>query len=209
MKSILFDLDGTIIDSTDAILESFAISCEQAKIKDCNLDLVESLIGYPLYDMFEKINVPTDKLDACVLYYKEHYRKISHQKTTLLTNAKQALKLAKSFAKVCAVTTKIGQGTIPLLEKLEIWKYFDDIVGFDDVQKPKPDKEAMLVAMRRLNSDKEKTWMIGDTTMDMESAKSANIQGIGVLSGYQDEKSLSAFTDIIVKDSLEAVTLIR
>ena len=209
MKSILFDLDGTIIDSTDAIVEGFNVACKQENLKNCNLDIVTSLIGYPLYDMFKKINVPENKIDNCINNYKIHYRKISHQQTFLIKNAKEALILAKSFAKTCAVTTKIGKGSIPLLENLGVWQYFDDIVGADDVANPKPDKESMILAMNKLNSNKEKTWMIGDTSMDVESAKRADIQGIGVLSGYQDEMSLRAWSNIIKKDSLEAVQYIR
>lgn len=209
MKSILFDLDGTIIDSTDAIIEGFIVSCEQENLKNCDLSIVPSLIGYPLWDMFKEINVPESKIDNCISHYKTHYRKISHQQTTLIKNAKEALILAKSFAKTCAVTTKIGQRSIPLLETLDIWQYLDDIVGFDDVSKPKPDKEPIILAMNKINASPEKTWMIGDTHMDMQSAKNANIQGIGVLSGYQDETSLKKWSNIIKKDSLEAVKYIK
>jgi len=209
MKSILFDLDGTIIDSTDAIVEGFIVACEQENLKNCDLNIVKSLIGYPLWDMFEKINVPTNKIDNCINNYKIHYRKISHQQTYLIKNAKKALILAKSFAKTCAVTTKIGKGTIPLLETLDVWQYFDDIVGADDVANPKPNKEPIILAMNKLNSNKDETWMIGDTSMDVESAKRADIQGIGVLSGYQDETALRKWSNVIKQDSLEAVKYIR
>jgi phosphoglycolate phosphatase len=209
LKSILFDLDGTIIDSTNAIVEGFNVACKQENLKNLKLNLVTSLIGYPLWDMFEKINVPKNKINNCIDNYKVHYRKISHKQTTLIKNAKESLILAKSFAKTCAVTTKIGKGSIALLETLDIWQYFDDIVGFDDVSKPKPDKESMVLAMKKLNSIKEKTWMIGDTHMDMQSAKSAGIGAIGVLSGYQDENDLKAWSNIIKIDSLEAVKYIK
>lgn len=209
MKSILFDLDGTIIDSTNAIIEGFNVACQQENLKNINFDIVTSLIGYPLWDMFQKINVPENKINNCINNYKTHYRKISHKQTTLIKNAKESLILAKSFAKTCAVTTKIGKGSISLLETLDIWQYFDDIVGFDDVSKPKPDKESMLLAMSKLNSTKEQTWMIGDTSMDMQSAKSAGIVGIGVLTGYQNENSLRKWSNNIKIDSLEAVQYIK
>ena len=209
MKSILFDLDGTIIDSTDAIIEGFNVACQQENLDNVNLNIVASLIGYPLWDMFKKINVPHNKIDNCITNYKTHYRKISHKQTTLIKNAKNSLILAKTFAKTCAVTTKVGKGSISLLETLDIWQYFDDIVGFDDVSKPKPDKESMLLAMSKLDSIKEQTWMIGDTSMDMQSAKSAGIKGIGVLTGYQDEHSLRKWSDNIKINSLDAVQYIK
>ena len=209
MKTILFDLDGTIIDSTEAILESFHYACSQEKLNNIDFSLIKSLIGYPLFDMCKKIGVPEKQINSCINNYKIHYRKISYKQTTLIKNAKESLKLAKSFSKTCAVTTKLGQRSIGLLKHLGIWEYFDDIVGFDDVSKPKPDKEPIMLAMNKLNSNKDETWMIGDTSMDMQSANNADISGISVLSGYQSEEELRVWSDIITKDSLEAVLFIK
>jgi len=209
MKTILFDLDGTIINSTTAIVESFDWTLQQVVILEYDEDFLISLIGYPLKDMFLRIGVKNNQINLCIENYKIHYRKISKQKTTLLEGAYQALELAKSFAKVCVVTTKLGQRTIPLLEHLDIWQFFDDIVGFDDVKNPKPHKEPIILAMNKVQADKNQTWMIGDTILDMQSAKSANIKSIGVLCGHNDEKSLKLWTDNIQTNTLQAVKIIK
>ena len=109
---ILFDLDGTLIDSTEAILESFYYSFDKNKdlfVFDQDDKAIKQYIGYTLEDMFGALGVPTIHIDKFVASYKEHYRKISNEKTILLPDAKEAILLASSFATLGIVTTKTTQ----------------------------------------------------------------------------------------------------
>ena len=131
-KIILFDLDGTLIDSTDAIVSTFYHS-----FKELNFDFkgndedIKSLIGYPLDIMYKELGVDESKVWDFVDSYKNRYREISVEQTTLLENAYEAVELASKFARVSVVTTKTRTYTMPLLENFNIAQFFEVVTGRD------------------------------------------------------------------------------
>jgi len=208
MTTILFDLDGTLIDSTEAILESFEVSFKEFGFDVRSDEIIKSFIGHPLELMYEKLGVKDEKIEPIVKSYKKHYRAISREKTTLLPFVKQALEEAKEFAILGVVTTKTKRYSLELLEHMDILKYFSIVIGREDVQNPKPHPEPILKALALLNADKKSAWMIGDTVMDMSSAKDAGIQACGVMCGYGTLYELEKITKNICKNSFEAVKFI-
>ncbi len=208
---ILFDLDGTLIDSTDAILESFYHS-----FKLLNFDFkkddedIKKLIGYPLDEMYVSLGVKEEDKWNFVNAYKEHYRQISEKQTILLNKAIESLVLASKIARLSVVTTKTKKYTIPLLKKLNILDFFEIITGRECVQNPKPHPEPILKTLEQMNYDEEKNevYMIGDTKLDLISAQKAKVKSIGVLCGYGTKEDLGKYTDTITENSLEAVKFI-
>lgn len=99
MKNIiLFDLDGTLIDSTDAILSTFQHSFKQMNydFKGTDED-IKSLIGYPLDIMYLELGIKENFVWDFVDTYKKRYKVISKQQTELLENAKESLQFASTF----------------------------------------------------------------------------------------------------------------
>ncbi len=205
---ILFDLDGTLIDSTEAILESFDIAFKTFDSPVPDEELIKAEIGHPLDAMFATLGVEEDHVDAHVQAYKMHYRKISCAKTVLLPEAREALELASQHAVLGVVTTKTAKYSIELLEHMGLMTYFDVLVGREDVENPKPHPEPILKALSKLQSDKSIYWMIGDTPMDILAANAANINSVAVTCGYADEALLLKHTDNVSKTALEAVKFI-
>lgn len=205
---ILFDLDGTLIDSTEAILESFTVAF-QAFEKDVPADsLIKAEIGHPLDVMFQTLGVKEEKVWDYVHAYKMHYRKISCAKTVLLPQAREAVELAGKHATLGVVTTKTAKYSVELLEHMGLMHYFDVLVGREDVENPKPHPEPIHKALSKLQSDKTKCWMIGDTCMDMHAAKAAGIGAIAVTCGYGTKEVLGQCTQNIHKNALEAILFI-
>ena len=202
---ILFDLDGTLIDSTEAILESFHMACKLNGHEVVEDEKIKSLIGYPLDVMFASVGAKEEKVWDFVNSYKEHYRDIATQKTVLLQNAREAIIAAKEFATLGIVTTKTGLYSKILMEHFGVMQHFDVLIGREDVEHPKPHPEPILKALEKLGCTDESVWMIGDTKLDLLSAKDAHVQSIGVLSGYDTEETLQKYTNIIFRDTLEAV----
>jgi len=200
-------LDGTLIDSTEAIVESFAVSFNEFGDSIPNDTLIKNQIGYPLEDMFVSLGVDSDNTDKYVQAYKTHYRKISHQKTFLLPNAKEAIEIASKHAHLGIVTTKTGIYSRELLEHMGLMHYFDVLIGRENVENPKPDPEPIIRALKELPKVKE-CWMIGDTCMDMDAASSAGIESVGLLCGYGTKEQLEKCSGNICNDSLEAVEFI-
>lgn len=209
---ILFDLDGTLIDSTDAIVSTFYHSFEKMNFDfKGNDEEIKNLIGYPLDIMYENLGVPKSEAFDFVDVYKERYRVISKAQTLLLDDAVKALELAKTFARLSVVTTKTGAYTIPLLEHMNIHHYFEHITGREHVQNPKPHPEPILRTLELMNSNNENStiWMVGDTKLDLIAANSAKILSVAVLCGYGKEEELKHYTPHVVNNSLEAVKLIQ
>jgi len=209
MKTIiLFDLDGTLIDSTDAILESFSVAFESFNKPVPDQEKIKSLIGYPLDVMFVRLGIEEAIADNFVQEYKKHYRKISCQKTILLPGAESAVKKASEFARLGIVTTKTGRYSRELLEHLNLMQYFEILIGREDVINPKPHPEPILKALEYMNVKDENCWMIGDTLLDVQSAKSANVTPIALTCGYGKEEELCDSCEHIVENVFSAIEII-
>ncbi|MDD5405451.1 MAG: HAD-IA family hydrolase [Sulfurovaceae bacterium] len=208
-KVILFDLDGTLIDSTEAIIESFGVAFESFGGKTPSISDITAHIGHPLEIMFSALGIKEEAIDAHVSRYKEHYKEISRDKTILLPNAAQAVHLASQHATLGVVTTKTGSYSKVLLEHLGIMDYFDILIGREDVVYPKPHPEPILKAIKNLDvKNKENCWMIGDTCMDIHAAKGAGIFGLAVASGYATKEQLLKCTDEVYDNVLTALDTI-
>lgn len=208
-KIILFDLDGTLIDSTSAILDSFDIAFKHFDKVTPKDEDITSLIGYPLDIIFEKLNIEKKQTAKYVKIYKDHYLKVAKEKTMLLQDAKEAILQAFDFANIGIVTTKTSSRSKELLEYLEVLKYFDVIIGREDVINPKPHSEPILKALKNLDVKNRSTWMIGDTILDLKSAQSANVNSAAVLCGYGKKEDLLCYTNNIFSNTLKAVEFIK
>ncbi len=203
--TILFDLDGTLIDSTEAILESFHNSFDLHKYPHPNDEAIKALIGHPLDVMYAELGIEGSKVWDFVHTYKEHYRKISTQKTVLLPEAIEAVEEARKFARLGIVTTKTGKYSRVLMEHFGLMQYFEVLIGREDVKNPKPHAEPIDRAIEQMQVLKEKCWMIGDTRLDIASANNAGVNSVAVLSGYDNLEQLKTLTDIIEKNAFQAV----
>ncbi len=203
---ILFDLDGTLIDSTEAILESFRVSFELLGGEIPDQERVKAQVGHPLADMYRNLGVPEDRIEEYVRTYKENYRQVHTAKTVLLPGAGEAVRRAAEFARLGIVTTKTGRYSRELMEHFGLMQYFEVLIGSEDVSRHKPHPEPIRKALERMGAGQENCWMIGDTCMDLKAASAAGIHGIGLLCGYGKAEDLSSCGSRLEPDALRAVT---
>ena len=207
--TILFDLDGTVIDSTEAILDGFRVAFEKFGEDVPDDEAIKNEIGHTLENMFLTLGVEQSRVDEHVHAYKMHYRVISCEKTILLEGAREAIIEASKFATLGVVTTKTGEYSTILLEHMGLMNYFSVLIGREHVKYPKPHEEPILKALAKLEHDKNTSWMIGDTCMDIESAKNAGINSIAVTSGYATHSMLQNCASFICNSVVEAIEHIK
>jgi phosphoglycolate phosphatase len=206
---ILFDLDGTVIDSTEAILDGFRVAFETFGGVVPDDEAIKNEIGHTLENMFLTLGVEPSRVDEHVHAYKMHYRVISCEKTILLEGAREAIIEASKFATLGVVTTKTGEYSRILLEHMGLMKYFSVLIGREHVENPKPHEEPILKALAKLEHDRSETWMIGDTCMDIDSAKNAGVHAIAVTSGYATHSMLQNCASFICNNVVEAIEHIK
>ncbi len=202
---ILFDLDGTLIDSTEAILESFNHVYDVYSKDKIDDKYIEILIGHPLEYMFEHLGFESFEIENAVKTYKNYYKDIAREKTVLLEYAKEAVVEANKFARLGIVTTKTGLYSRQIMEHFSLMQYFEVLVGSEDVKNLKPHPEPILKALNLMNSDTKNVCMIGDTNLDVKASLNAQIEPYAVASGYESEKSLRIYTNNISPNVYEAV----
>ncbi len=207
--TILFDLDGTLIDSTEAILESFRYAFGRFSEPPPADHEIKRLIGYPLDVMFESLGAKGHSVDEYVAAYKECYREISREKTVPLPGAKSAVEEAAEFAVLGVVTTKTARYSVELLEHMGLMDRFEVLVGREDVENPKPHPEPILRALDLLGRGSENCWMVGDTLLDVEAARAAGVAPFALTCGYGAARELACATEYLAEDAAGAVKAIR
>ncbi len=208
---ILFDLDGTLIDSTEAILRCFDDSFKHFDLPTPADEKIKALIGHPLDYMYLHLGIEKERVWDFVDVYKQHYRERSKPMTHFLPEAVEAIKLAATFARLGIVTTKTGSYSRILLEHMGVMDYFEVLIGREDVTHPKPHPEPILKALHQMKVSPHDShiWMIGDTCLDTVSAKDAGIKAIGVKCGYGSEEELLRCSDYLQNNTLLAVKHIK
>lgn len=207
-KTILFDLDGTLIDGTQAILEAFEVALQGTKAHFDD-ERIKAMIGFPLDIMFANLGFVGEQIAERIAAYKAHYLQIYLAQTTLLPRVKEALNVARDFADLAVVTTKGTASSKAILRNLGVLHLFGAVVGRDDVSEPKPSAEPILKALTLLDKGKTDAFMVGDTHLDIKAAQNAKISPIAVTCGYESEQNLAKYSVLLKANAYEAVEFIK
>lgn len=207
MKAIIWDLDGTLIDSYEVIVESICdglkeLNIEHDKSYIANYVQTKSVTSY-LKEISKKNNYSTEYLFD--LYYK--YSNARTLQIKFLPNAKEILKLLYKNGIQHFIYTHKNNVTFEILENLDILKYFTKILTIDDGFKRKPDPEAINYLIEEYHLERNEVFYVGDRDLDIESANNANIKSIF----YKPENSFGKPTGketYVVYDLLDIKNLI-
>lgn len=206
IKTILFDLDGTVIDTNELITHSFEYTFDQYGLAFSHEEIL-TFNGPPLIETFTKIN--PNKAVEMVETYREHNMKYHDEYVKVYPNVIETLQTLKERNKKLAiVTAKMRAGAIHGLEITGLKPYFDEIVTVDDVKHPKPHPEPVIKAMKALDGKPQSTIMIGDNYHDIESGKNACVKTAGVAWSIKGRAFLESLKpDYMIEDMRELLTI--
>ena len=210
--TILFDLDGTLVDTAPDLLSAHNHVMEKFGYSSRNLDEIKNLagkgaavmIGRSIWESARKeLSSIDDKKtkDEMVKEFINYYGKNIVVKSKLVNGVYDFLKWAKSkniSMGVC--TNKQEHLAVNLLKKIKIYDFFEYVAGRNTFEYCKPDPRHLTSTIEIMNGSIKKSLMIGDSENDAEAAKSAGIPMILLEEGYTNRKTDQIYHDHLIKD---------
>ena len=183
-KTILFDLDGTLTDSGEGIINCATLALEHFGLPVPDRKTMRVFVGPPLQDTFVKFGVPVDKTDEAIAVYRSRYTTVGKFENFPYPGVQALLEALKQQGhRLFVATSKPESMSVEILEKFGLADYFDMICGatFDSSRSKKEDVIAYL--LQKAGST-ENVVMVGDTAFDVIGAAAHGISTIGVSWGY-------------------------
>ena len=191
-KALLFDFDGTLLDTNELIIQTFLHVLGERFPGKYNREAVLPFLGPPLVETFNAID--PDLAEALVEAYRTHNIQLHDQMAIPFDGVVETLyKLKDQGYKLAIVSTK-RRGMIDRgLKLMECEDLFDTIIGLEDVKNAKPDPEPIQLALNRLNVAKEDALMVGDNFHDIVGGQRAGVDTAGVAWSIKGEAFLATF----------------
>lgn len=183
-KSILFDLDGTLTDSGDGIINCAILALEHFKLPVPDRETLRVFVGPPLHETFMKFGVPADKAEEAVAVYRSRYVPIGMFENAPYDGIRELLETLKNQGhKLYVATSKPEWMAEEILKKFELADYFERICGAT-MDTSRTEKAQVIAYLLDLIGGAENAVMVGDTKFDVIGAAAHNIPTVGVSWGY-------------------------
>lgn len=183
-KAILFDLDGTLTDSGEGIMNCAVYALSHFGIAPPPEEQLRTFVGPPLTHSFAKFGVPEDQLEEAIRLYRSRYIPIGRFENHPYPGIRELLeKLRADGHKLYVATSKPEGMSIGILEYFDLARYFDLICGAS-TDLSRNSKEAVIAHLLNQCGAQENAIMVGDTAFDVIGAKEHGIPTIGVSWGY-------------------------
>ncbi len=204
---ILFDLDGTLTESGEGIINCVQYALEKLGKKEEHPENLQCFIGPPLKEQFMKYAGLSEKEgEKAVVYYRERYTTTGIFENRLYPKIPELLELLKINNKILAVASSKPEVYVKqILEHFQIADYFTAIVGSELDGRRTEKAEVIEEALRRmhLEEERDKVLMVGDRSHDVQGAISCGLQCIGVAYGYGSREELEKAGAVYIADSVE------
>lgn len=204
LRAVVFDLDGTLVDSRRDIAEAANYALEKAGLATLPQPELESYVGDGaplLMARAARLDVQDPRTAQMVADFLDYYAAHPVDYTSVMPGTLEALDALESYALgVC--TNKPRRTTLAVLRGLELDRRFRGVVAGDDLPKRKPDPAMVLEAARQLGAPVTQVVMVGDGPQDVLSGRAAGARTVGVRGGIQAPERLAASEPDIMIDSL-------
>lgn len=212
INTIIFDLDGTLLNTLEGLKNSTNFALKKFNSPEITLEQTRSFVGNGVRKLIERAIPNGEKnpdFEKCLNTFKEHYSKTMYQKTVAYDGIEDMLtELKKRGIKTGVVSNKFDTAVKELCKN-----YFDGLIivaigESPDVRK-KPAPDSVLKAMEILGAKPENTLYVGDSDVDIQTAKNSNLKSVGVTWGFRDRELLEEEgADFIINTPCELLELI-
>lgn len=204
---LIFDLDGTLIDSSEDIAWAVNKTLKQMGFEELSYQAIKDRIGWGVKMLLEKVlpeerhNLLEEVRAIFMVYYSNHLL----IRTRPYNSVIDVLEYYKN-KKLAVATNKPLNLTEKILDGLNIADYFKKVVGGDGVQNKKPAPEAIEIILKELNASPKEAVFIGDSKIDIEAGKKAGVITIGAAYGFRGRQELEeAGANVIIEDIKELI----
>ncbi len=197
IKAVIFDIDGTLLDSKNFILESFRHTCLTCRLPIIDEAMVNSCGGASLRETYARYYSGEDLERLCQVH--RDFQEENFHLCTAFSDTRRTLgTLAKSGMSQGVITSR-GETAHVTLRNNNIDGFFDKIVTNQDVRRGKPDPEGMLLVLEHFNLKPTDVLMVGDMEADILIGKNTGVRTVGVSCGFSTPEMLKSFgADYIV-----------
>ncbi len=208
---VLFDLDGTLIDSKPGITECIAYALDKEKIPYTN-DILDKMVGPPFrVSMHEFFGLDMPMIEKLIGLYRGVYEKGGYKNCKVFDGVPDMLQTLKNAGKILGVaTSKPIKFTELIMRDFDLGKYFDFVAGASSDASKEAKCDVINAALENLNvNDKSKALMVGDRLYDIEGAHKAGLDCAAVLYGYGDREEFEKYNaEYILKTPSDVVQLV-
>ncbi len=193
MKAVLFDLDGTLIDSFEGIAKSAQYALRRFGINEENLENLRPFVGPPLVESFQKwYGLSKEQAIEATDIYRERYRPIGILECSLYPGVEECIRTLKAEGyQIGMASSKPEEFCRRILEHFGLLDLFDDVVGATFDRRIDTKEEVLNEVLRRWSDiPKDQMCLIGDTMFDLVGAKKIGIDCIAVSYGFGDAKEM-------------------
>ncbi len=201
IKAVLFDFDGTLINTNDLIFESYRVAFKKVLNREISMDEILSLYGKPLYSSLEVYGSAREDLYNT---YREFNAKHHDQMVNPFEGVYDGVKHIKDMGMLTGIVTSKRLHMVERgLNILNMSDMFDVIITPDDTQKTKPDPEPILKGCEKLDVLPENTVYVGDSVFDLEAGRRANTEICAVKYSVTPHEKLLEFNPEYFVDTIE------
>ena len=213
-KLIIFDLDGTVIDTINDLCDAMNFMLVDFGYKQISVEQMKKNIGGSTREIVRlsiSQEITDQQLDRCVDVFTDYYIGGGSPKTKPFENIKEVIvDLKKRGYKIVALSNKPQYEINPLYDRVLKPLGFDKVVGLSESVLPKPNPSATLSLIKEFDATNKTTYFIGDGETDVMTAINAKVNCIAVLWGNRDKEFLSKYgAKVFAKEPFELLELIK
>ena len=216
-SAILFDLDGTLIDSAACIVESFCIACREHGLGEPTGAQVRATMGVPLERSIPAhavglgVELTGTKVQEMITTYRAHYARLTPEMVRVFEGVPEVLRAIAALGVPMAIVTSKRVGPAEMnLRHVGLIHHFPTIVGSDQVLRYKPEPDTVLIAAERMGiNDLSCALVVGDATFDIHMGRAAGAKTCAATWGAHDRAELlSTRPDHVVESPAELLELV-